>query len=505
MIGLRLGECERIWGLVVLLALLAGAPQGARGASQTAFVDGKGGPTCQFFNLGTRLRWPAQPGEYIGETSGSGPLSAPLRFFAADRDPMVSVDVSEIARSAATGGGRLDMVLFANGGAGLIEFHSREAKSPSERPRLVLKLANGKRLRVTASADTYLACGSHGSQGGDVRFKVGPRERALVGFDLSAAGSPIRSARLDLNVRRRYGNGEFRVGALRGLGGGDAPVVSGIADAYPLDRGLEKHPDVLFVGRFQDSDWDDDFSYLSHSSRQARVVKSDPALKFKPVDGPALRVKIPAQGQTGLDLRYGFADKHGTEPEQIYFRYYLRFSADWNPDVQGGKLPGFAGTYGKAGWGQRRSDGYNGWSARGYFPSHPKNVDPDKTPNSLGSYVYHVNQHSAYSGDAWPWGHPKSLLSNNRWYSVEQFLRLNKPGREDGELIAWVDGVKVFEKKGLVFRHTDKLRIETIWMNVFHGGMQSPGKDLHMFIDNLVIARRYIGPMKGRPTEVGSR
>lgn len=29
-------------------------------------------------------------------------------------------------------------------------------------------------------------------------------------------------------------------------------------------------------------------------------------------------------------------------------RYYLRFGDNWKPVVDGGKLPGFAGTYNKA-------------------------------------------------------------------------------------------------------------------------------------------------------------
>ena len=42
----------------------------------------------------------------------------------------------------------------------------------------------------------------------------------------------------------------------------------------------------------------------------------------------------------------------------------------------------------------------------------------------------------------------------------------------------------------------DKLKIEQIWMNVYHGGKKPSPYDQHLFIDNVVIARKYIGPMK---------
>ena len=65
-----------------------------------------------------------------------------------------------------------------------------------------------------------------------------------------------------------------------------------------------------------------------------------------------------------MNVTYKFAKEIGREPEEIFFRYYLRFGSDWKQTVQGGKMPGISGTYGKAGWGGRRSRGLKGWSAR---------------------------------------------------------------------------------------------------------------------------------------------
>ncbi len=40
-----------------------------------------------------------------------------------------------------------------------------------------------------------------------------------------------------------------------------------------------------------------------------------------------------------------------------------------------------------------------------------------------------------------------------------------------------------------------KLKIEQIWMNVYHGGKIPSPYDQHLFIDNVVIANKYIGPL----------
>ena len=74
-------------------------------------------------------------------------------------------------------------------------------------------------------------------------------------------------------------------------------------------------------------------------------------------------------------------------------------------------------------------------------------------------------------------------------------MRLNTPGEDNGILQAWVDGQLVFERTDLRFRDTRDLKIESVWFNVYHGGLERAPHDLGLYIDNVVIARKYIGPM----------
>ena len=115
------------------------------------------------------------------------------------------------------------------------------------------------------------------------------------------------------------------------------------------------------------------------------------------------------------------------------------------------------------------------------------------------TYCYHADQPGAY-GDIWLWktGY-RGFLEKNRWYCIEQHVKLNTPGEKDGILRAWVDGRPAFEKTDIRFRHVDRLKIEQIWMNVYHGGTAASPYDQHLFVDNVVIATKYIGPMKTAP------
>ena len=184
------------------------------------------------------------------------------------------------------------------------------------------------------------------------------------------------------------------------------------------------------------------------------------------------------------------------EPDEIYFRYYLRLAADWNQTLQGGKLPGISGTYGVAGWGGRKSDGTHGWSARGLFKLTIPAGNPLAGTTPIGTYCYHADMKGSY-GTNWVWQNDyRGFLENNRWYSIEQYLKMNTPGRKDGILKAWIDGRLAFEKRDIRFRHTPKLKIEQVWMNVYHGGKKPSPYDQHLFIDNVVIAKKYIGSIK---------
>jgi hypothetical protein len=264
---------------------------------------------------------------------------------------------------------------------------------------------------------------------------------------------------------------------------------------------MDRDPAVMMVEDFESADWRRRWSEVGGD---IEVISNERGFGYAPFAGRALKVRIAEGKRSGASLRFRFGEHLGREPEEAYFRYMLRFGDDWRPEPDGGKLPGFAATYGRAGWGGRRSDGTNGWSARGSFSVASLPGNPLHHFSTIGSYAYHADMPTRY-GDSWPWtDRVPALLANNRWYAVEQHVKLNTPGKNDGVLRAWVDGQLVFERTNLRFRDSTELRIEELWMNVFFGGTRPSARTMHLFVDNVVVARRYIGPVSGRDSSTVS-
>jgi len=244
---------------------------------------------------------------------------------------------------------------------------------------------------------------------------------------------------------------------------------------------------VLFACDFESDTWYKEWDARTKDPH-ADTVAADPDLKFEPLQGKALRVKVDQGGHYGISLSYRFKERTGAEPEEIYFRYYLRFADDWHP-AQGGKLPGIGGTYNRAGWGGRPVNGRDGWSARGLF----RGQRDGKTP--IGFYCYHADMKGRY-GSEWVWDKDRlGYLENNRWYCVEQYAKMNTPTKNDGILRGWVDGQPAFERTDIRMRDVDTLKIESVWVNVYLGGTWVARTEHHLYIDNVAIARNPIGPI----------
>lgn len=276
------------------------------------------------------------------------------------------------------------------------------------------------------------------------------------------------------------------------------PVLSGVTvltlgalraeDApKPREAALVGRGDVILACDFEDADWWRAWG-SSKQPLNTALVDGEKALGGK---GKSLQVTVPKGEHTGTTFGYKFRQRIGAEPEEIYFRYYLKFDPDWKNSTSGGKLPGISGTYGKAGWGGRPVNGKDGWSARGLFTRS----GGDST--AIGFYCYHADMRGKY-GENFVF---QPRLEHGRWYCVEEYCKLNTPGTDggkgsaDGILRGWIDGKPAYEKTNIRFRDVDTLKIEEVWVNVYHGGETPvPREDIHLYLDNMVIARKPIGP-----------
>ncbi len=241
---------------------------------------------------------------------------------------------------------------------------------------------------------------------------------------------------------------------------------------------------TIFTCNFEDADWHNAWG-VENLPRNVSLVEEDDALKFKPHSGKALKIRVEKDGHYGTSFGYDFKEQIGFEPEEIYFRYFIRMADDWSAE-RGGKLPGIAGTYGTAGWGGRPVHGDDGWSARGLF----QGVKNGKTP--IGFYCYHMDMKGLY-GSGWVWEESGfEGLEKNRWHAIQQYGKMNDVGKANGILKAWVDGKVVFEKTDIRFRSDEKLKIENVWINVYLGGKWTAQTEHHLYIDDVAISKTFI-------------
>lgn len=470
-------------------------------ANRLSLYEGVGGASCSHF-LANVLQWERRGGDWRdarGKKFGDQPYAV------TKPGPQTTTwDVSKLVREWASSGAQAgSFFLRPVGGTGYVHFHSREAAGVTDWPMLALEFADGRRDILKPSADTNLDCSTYTSLGRTATLMVSGGHNSLLQFKLPASGPEIVRARLILSSAKVGGALDIGVFATAVAELPAAPVAQGLAADYPADRGIERHPDVIFAAGF-----DDGAGFGGWKSRWAKgaigemeVVAEDGVLGFKPLDGSALRFNLKKGSNYGADLRLNLKD-HGGEPEELYFRYYLRMAEDWSPGIADGKLPGMAGTYGQAGWGGRRVDGTNGWSLRGLFVRNFPKDHPLSGLTQLGTYAYHAEM-SGYYGDFWIW--PGALVARNRWYCIEQHVRLNRPGVSDGSMRVWVDGRLAMERSKIRMRNVDRLRIEAVWLNAYHGGAETSPYDQHFYIDNVVVARSYIGPIGGPAVKPAGR
>jgi len=477
--------------------------QGAHAAPASFHLsDDSAGPTCANFSSMGFLPWQKRGGDWVdaaGQMHGDHAYDVQDVPLGQGR-PFTEWNVTDLVRGWLTGH-YPNEGFFLRGVKGklngVVDFHSRESADVTSRPVLKLKWSDGRIDRLAPVADTYLDCSTITSLGNHALFKVSSGQSALLRFSLPQKHEVLVNASLLLVSDKQYGRGAT-VGVYRAsptFVRDTGPVVGGIAQGYDRDQGISKHSDVVFATGFESAVWLTEWGAYSPVSH-AEVITEDPSAQFVPLQGRALRVRIEKGSNYGLDLRYMLGSGGKIEPEEIFFRYYLRFGNDWNPSRDGGKMPGIAGTYGKAGWGMRKSDGFNGWSLRGGFNRRPDNAPGVKGFTTLVSYAYHADMKDS-SGDHWAWSDGISgIVENNRWYAIEQYVKLNTPGQINGVFRAWIDGHQVAEKTNARFRHVPDLKIESVWLNVYHGGTAVSPENMTLYIDNVVIARRYIGPMK---------
>lgn len=198
-----------------------------------------------------------------------------------------------------------------------------------------------------------------------------------------------------------------------------------------------------------------------------------------PEGGRMLRSRLP-QGKIGNSINFRvFLDR--SYPE-AYLTYRVRFGSSFDFSRNGGKLPGLAGgPEGNSPKSCEPVDGTNGFSARMMW----------HRGGDLDMYVYHPDkpgdcgENFAFQG---------LRLTDDRWYIIQQRIVMNTPGRRDGLIEGWVDGVKRISHKDIRFRGhgVDDWGVNQLMFHTYFGGNVHKGwvhkRDEFMYYDDIVVS-----------------
>lgn len=291
----------------------------------------------------------------------------------------------------------------------------------------------------------------------------------------------------------------------------------GVAARYPRDEGIGKDPAVLFSDDFEKGD-------------RADVVKrwgEGKAASLKLVaGGPAGHRCIEMTATLGKDTGSHLYTVLKRPVDQAYARFYVKFEEDAgyiHHFVQfGGYHPATPWPQGGAGERPRGDEritvGIEPWGRRGRA----------QPPGEWGFYAYWHEMKISADGKYWGNGiRPSNPAPAPRakWQCVEVMIKLNTPGKRDGELALWLDGRKTMHVKkgtprtkwtgmgftvqqkgepfeGFSWRTDEKLKLNFFWLlhyvtegAVRRNGVKVPPKENRVRFDHVVVATKYVGPL----------
>ncbi|MCP5520908.1 MAG: hypothetical protein H7A46_05115 [Verrucomicrobiales bacterium] len=272
------------------------------------------------------------------------------------------------------------------------------------------------------------------------------------------------------------------------------PQGEGLAAGYVADQGLPRHPDVIFADDFESEDtgwklWDE-----SRNDGDAVLTADTPLDGAGRLGKRCLKVTATLGRNTGGGLTKWF------EPtRRVFIRFYVKFEAgcDYvhhfvtlraNRGLTGrDRWSGFGGAGLKPAGDDRFSTALEPWGNWGRFPP----------PGRWNFYSYwhemKVSPDGRYWGNSFaPEDQPD--IPRGKWICAEFMLQENTPGKADGEQAFWIDGELRGHWRNLNWRTSDTLHANALTLESYVTDRWTKQATNIVWFDNLVIARRYVGP-----------
>jgi len=232
-------------------------------------------------------------------------------------------------------------------------------------------------------------------------------------------------------------------------------------------------------------------------------VTSDPNVAF--YGAHACRVTATRGRDDGGGLIKWLGEGH----DEIYARFYVRFAEDAgyaHHFVHINGSPERWGSFGKAGTRPEGDDffttGIEPWFDWG------KNAAPGRWM----FYTYWHEMKGSRDGKFWGNGfHPEGgVIRRGQWICMEVRVRMNTPGRADGEQSVWQDGKLIGHFTGINWRTSEKLKANVFWLMSYvterafghteryaeRHGVKASTRTHTVWFDQIVVATAYVGPLR---------
>lgn len=275
----------------------------------------------------------------------------------------------------------------------------------------------------------------------------------------------------------------------------ELPRGKGLAAEFVADRGIAKSPHVIFADDFEAGDYQTKWD--SVRDRDGTVLSLVDASDGTPEVGRrSLRARATLGKNTGGGVTQWFESS-----ETLFIRFYVKFdpTCDYvhhfvtlraNRGLRGGdRWSGFGGAGLKPAGDERFSTALEPW---GNWGRHPP-------PGRWNFYTYWHEMTKSRDGKYWGNAFRPAAAGNpdivrGRWIVCEFMVKHDTPGKRDGEQAFWIDGELRGHWKGISWRKSPTLQANALTVESYVTDSWTKQTTNTVYFDNVVIARRYIGP-----------
>ncbi len=289
----------------------------------------------------------------------------------------------------------------------------------------------------------------------------------------------------------------------------------GIAKDYPNDVGIKNHPKVLAAEDFESGS----VTIVTEEDRYANNVS---VVDSKSYTGKFSSERNWAEGDNGPTTRFRIPD---SAHEGIRSTYFVRMCFNYDHSFHPGEDRIDAGV-GVKGFGivaesetedtgiMTPCNGKNWYNAQVQFVGW----GPSEKPQANDKYLWvgHLYSYNPSPEDAVPalgkikvsdpaagdkpyrfssYADPFFYIDFGGWHCYEVGMYLNTPGKNDGEARFWIDGILQSRVTNIRYRDIESLKPTTMHINL-HRTTENFPHTMTRWTDNIVMATRYIGPVK---------